>query len=116
MRTKHLETIDCFVLRKIANPIVRFRNHAVSNNDGVSLCLLHRFDAISTQAVNTFARCPNGYIGHIKAAAALARTGFKASKETDVKKHSRGGTLPKDCAQGLKQLFPIATTNLTKSC
>lgn len=96
----------------------KFRELAVLKNDEVSLSFLYRFDVVMTQTVDTFASCTETYIGHARGDAAIAAApiGSEASKGTGVKKYSRGGTIPRDSAQDLKWILPIAATNLTQSC
>lgn len=76
----------------------------------MSLCFLYRFDAASNKTFDTFARCPETYIGHARVAIAVAAAPIcsEASKETRAKKCSRGGTIPQDSAQDLKHHLPLA--------
>lgn len=96
----------------------KFRKLAIPSDDVAGLSSLYWFDAVASQAVDIFARCPETYVGHARVASDIvaAPTGSEANKGTGVKEYSRGGTTPQNGTQELKQLLPIAAANLAQSC
>lgn len=55
--------------------------------------MLYRFDAVTAQDVNTFARLSQTSIDHVVAEATAKRIGFESDGVTGVTKHSRGPTI-----------------------
>lgn len=106
-----------FRSREARKPIQSFRKYLVANNEKASPCPSHRFNAIITKAVRSFANSSGADRDPRKRN--LHDPDNKSGKKGGVARHekyAKGGTLPQDSAQELKRLLSIAPINLLRSC
>lgn len=96
---------------------IKFQKFSNPSADETSFCLLYRFDAVITHALDCF-------VDIIKDASVPIRTHQMdhstifnvANAVTPRKKSNQGGTIPQDSARNLRRLLPVAVKNFMSSC